>query len=357
MEKAVARNKFDSLRNRLPLVMAVFILNYLLSFIMDEEYASWMLGGQMTFIEYGIDFGMTLLFSFLFVEMSVFYCKLLFRYIPFSRNHYRGLFIYALLLLVFNNLTAVLFSFIVDYLFDGGVLFFYQMLYAFCGIVTFVSYIYTNAIYVEFIFNSERQKKELEITLLKEKEHSAKTQLEVLKSQIDSHFMFNNFSILSELIVEDRGLAEKFLENMSNVYRYVIQNLKRNTVPVCEEMKFLHSYIYLIKIRYEDAIHISIDEDLQQTEGQIPPVCLQLLVENAIKHNRLSVHEPLHIHIFRKYDHIIVENDLHPLASELTSTGIGQRNIIERYFLLCAEKPIFMKSDNSYTVKLPIIIE
>jgi len=103
----------------------------------------------------------------------------------------------------------------------------------------------------------------LEITLLKEKEHAAQMQLEVLKSQIDPHFMFNNFSILSELIVEDTALAEKFLDNLSKVYRYVIQNLKRDTVSIEEEIAFLHSYIYLIKMRYEDAVCIDIDEALK----------------------------------------------------------------------------------------------
>lgn len=166
--------------------------------------------------------------------------------------------------------------------------------------------------------------------------------------------MFNNFSILSELIVENRTLAERFLENLSSVYRYVIQNLKRDTVPVSEELDFLRSYLYLIGMRYENAISVDVDEQLERTDGRIPPVCLQLLVENAIKHNRLSVHQPLHIHVFREGNHIVVKNDLCPVSSDLSSTGIGQRNIIERYFLLCEEKPVIKKSEHSYIVKLPI---
>lgn len=162
--------------------------------------------------------------------------------------------------------------------------------------------------------------------------------------------MFNNFSILSELIVENRTLAERFLENLSSVYRYVIQNLKRDTVPVSEELDFLRSYLYLIGMRYENAISVDVDEQLERTDGRIPPVCLQLLVENAIKHNRLSVHQPLHIHVFREGNHIVVKNDLCPVSSDLSSTGIGQRNIIERYFLLCEEKPVIKKSEHSYIV-------
>lgn len=83
--------------------------------------------------------------------------------------------------------------------------------------------------------------------------------------------MFNNFSILSELIVENRTLAERFLENLSSVYRYVIQNLKRDTVPVSEELDFLRSYLYLIGMRYENAISVDVDEQLERTDGRIPP--------------------------------------------------------------------------------------
>lgn len=191
--------------------------------------------------------------------------------------------------------------------------------------------------------------------MLKEKERTAQMQLEVLKAQIDPHFMFNNFSILSELIVEDRTLAERFLENLSSVYRYVIQNLKRDLVPISEELAFLRSYIYLIGMRYEDAIHIDVDEKLEHIDGQVPPVSFQLLVENAIKHNQLSVRQPLHIRIFQDGNYIVVENDLRPVSSELSSTGIGQRNIAERYFLLCKEKPLIEKNKHSYIVKLPII--
>lgn len=220
---------------------------------------------------------------------------------------------------------------------------------------TFVSYIYTDAQYMESSILAERQKKELEITLLKEKEHAAQMQLEVLISQIAHHFMFNNFSILSELIVEDTALAEKFLDNLSKVYRYVIQNLKRDTVSIEEEIAFLHSYIYLIKMRYEDAVCINIDETLKQIDGQIPPVCLQLLVENAIKHNRASARHPLSIRVFREENDIVVENDLRPIASDFESTGIGNKNIVGRYLLLCKKKPFIEQRENTYIVKLPII--
>lgn len=128
---------------------------------------------------------------------------------------------------------------------------------------------------------------------------------------IDPHFMFNNFSILSELIVENRTLAERFLENLSSVYRYVIQNLKRDTVPVSEELDFLRSYLYLIGMRYENAISVDVDEQLERTDGRIPRLP-PAAGRNAIKHNRLSVHQPLHIHVFREGNHIVVKTTFAP---------------------------------------------
>lgn len=351
----MAKTKFDNIKNRVLLVVIVFLLSYLLTALIDKEYTTWFFGGELSFVDYMIDFSVSLLISFVFVELSVFYSSWSFRLVSFTDKPYLRLFICAFLLLLFNNLTVWCFSLLINICFDEGLAFFHQGLYIFSVMATFVSYIYTDAQYMESSILAERQKKELEITLLKEKEHAAQMQLEVLKSQIDPHFMFNNFSILSELIVEDTALAEKFLDNLSKVYRYVIQNQKRDTVSIEEEITFLHSYIYLIKMRYEDAVCIDIDETLKQIDGQIPPVCLQLLVENAIKHNRASARHPLSIRVFREENDIVVENDLRPIASDFESTGIGNKNIVGRYLLLCKKKPFIEQRENTYIVKLPII--
>ena len=350
----MSKTRYDHIRNRLPLVGVVFILTYLLSMLIDKSYAAWLLYSDTSLADYVVDATYTLLASFILVELSVFYSSWSFRHLPFTPASYRELIANSFLLLLFNNLTAWLFTSLGVWLGDENS-FFPQGLYITSVIATFVSFLYTNARYLESFILVEKQKKELEINLLREKEHAAQMQLEVLKTQIDPHFMFNNFSVLSELIMEDQGLADKFLTSLSNVYRYVIQNLKHDIVDIREEIGFLYSYVYLIKIRYEDAIHIDIDETLEQTDGQIPPMSLQLLVENAIKHNQFSAEHPLSIHISREGNYIVVENGLQPLASELASTGIGHRNIIERYFLLCETSPVIEKRENSYIVKLPIL--
>lgn len=167
--------------------------------------------------------------------------------------------------------------------------------------------------------------------------------------------MFNNFSILSELIMEDRLLESKFLDKLSKVYRYVIQNFNRDTIPIGGELAFLNAYFYLMEIRYEGALIITITPELSKAQGEIPPLTLQLLVENALKHNSFSEERPLMMSFSVEEDYIVVSNTLQPIARQVISTGIGQRNIMARYALLSARKPIVEQTDEVYTVRLPIL--
>ena len=210
------KTKFDYLRNQLLLVGVVFFLTYFLSILIDKEYAMWLFNGNASLKDYAIDVVFTVISSLVLVEWSIFYSNWSFRRVSFTQKPYKGLLVNSFLLLLFNNLTAWCFSFI-GLCLGNESSFLSQGLYISSVIATFVSYLYTNAYYLESFVRAENQKKELEINLLKEKEHAAQMQLEVLKSQIDPHFMFNNFSILSELIMEDRTLADKFLEHLSKV--------------------------------------------------------------------------------------------------------------------------------------------
>ena len=129
------------------------------------------------------------------------------------------------------------------------------------------------------------EKQALEMALMKEKEIALQSQLNSLKLQINPHFMFNNFNNLLELIEEDTKLAGKFLSNLSKVYRYIITNLDRNLIPVRDEIKFLESYLYLMQVRHVGGVVTNISLELKECKGYLPPAVLQLLVENAIKHN------------------------------------------------------------------------
>ncbi|MGL5272667.1 MAG: sensor histidine kinase, partial [Phocaeicola sp.] len=151
--------------------------------------------------------------------------------------------------------------------------------------------------------------------------------------------------------------AAKFLANLSKVYRYVIQNLERNTISISEEVTFLDAYLFLIKMRYGDSVQVDVDKEIRTRNGLIPPISLQLLVENAIKHNRNSKEQPLVIRIECEDEYLIVSNKIAKLLSHpgFETTGIGQKNIRDRYKLLGNKRVVINNSSDFYVVKIPII--
>lgn len=300
-----------------------------------------------------IDFVLCTLFTF----MSLLYSHLLFRFIPSGGRAYKRLVVYTCLLFLLNNLMAYLMTEVCNYMwgYSFGEAFYMQNVYIYGMIATFISCIYSSTIYLESYMKANDEKNRLQTALMKEKEIALQSQLQSLKAQIDPHFMFNNFSILSELIEENPSLAECFLSNLSKVYRYIIQNLERTVIPVSEEIRFLDSYLYLIKMRYGESVIVHIEGSLRDEKNFIPPACLQLLVENAIKHNGHSLDAPLSIDITRSENYIIIRNLLSPLSSSIESTGLGQKNIRERYALLSHDEIIIQKTDRYYSVSLPIL--
>lgn len=340
---------FDTFRSRLLLTLVCYVLYMLLYLLTDEQMRDFYSGGY-PLRQYALDTATTLFSLFLFVQLGICYSRMIYRRFMSFERPYRSLIVYSVLLLLLNNATAYVFSLLTEWLIDFDSLPMLQVkhLYVHGILAAFISSIYTNAYYLHSYMAAENEKKRLEIVAMQ-------AQLAALKQQIDPHFMFNNFSILSELIVEDKALAVKFLDKLSKVYRYVIQHYDRDTVPVAQELSFLDAYLYLMEIRYEGAVIVSIAPELRRAEGQIPPVCLQQLVENALKHNRFSEEQPLTVSLSMEDGCVAVSNTLRPLSSPPVSTGIGQRNIGARYALLSDRKPAVEQTGGIYTVRLPIL--
>lgn len=335
-------------KNVVWLSLVSYALYTTLWLVIDDEI--WHALGQFSVTKMAVDFCMCVLF----VGFSLLYSRTILRILPMRNRPYVRLLLMVCIFFLLNNAMTVL----CDAIWGDGSdeLFRMQGIYTYGMVATFVSCIYSNAFYLETYMHTENEKRRLEIALLKEQEVTLQSQIDALKSQVDTHFMFNNFSILAELIEEDRVLAGKFLANLSKVYRYIIQNMKRHKVPVGEEIAFLDAYLYLIEMRYGKAVVVHIENDVRIADGSIPPACLQLLVENAIKHNRHSAEEPLHIDIRREGNHISVCNPVAPLFSAAEpSTGIGQKNIAERYALLSDRQMIVSFTRDTYAVKLPIL--
>ncbi len=194
-----------------------------------------------------------------------------------------------------------------------------------------------------------------------EKELLEKMQLQQefdnLKQRINPHFLFNCFNTLSALITENKQKADKFLDELSKVYRYLLRNNESNMSTLESEIKFIESYWQLLKTRHDESLNFTISIDKKYYTYLLPSLSLQLLVENVVKHNSLSRQQPITISI-RSTDKecLVVENNLARKKTRIDSTGIGLSTIREKYKLLRADNiEVDEFSDDKFTVKLPLI--
>jgi LytS/YehU family sensor histidine kinase len=181
-----------------------------------------------------------------------------------------------------------------------------------------------------------------------------KFRLQALENQLSPHFVFNNFSILADLIEVDPKRASSYLMNLSKVYRYTLSHLDHSTVTLQEELEFLQRYLALLQQRFGEGIQVRIADEVMHCEGKLPPAALQMLIENAIKHNEHTTARPLVINVTSDGEHISVSNHKQPIATA-ESTLVGQHNIAERYRLLTDMKVKISDTADAYCVTIPLI--
>lgn len=184
---------------------------------------------------------------------------------------------------------------------------------------------------------------------------TANAQFNALKNQLDPHFLFNSLNVLASLIEEDPEKAQKFTGSLSKVYRYVLEQKNKDLVTVGEELKFAKTYMELLKMRFEDAIIFEFSEELLKSEAKVVPLALQLLLENAVKHNRVTSAEQLKINIYESQKMLVVKNKLQPKEILKTNSGVGLSNIKERYRLLTRRQVEILKTDAEFIVLLPLL--
>ncbi len=186
-----------------------------------------------------------------------------------------------------------------------------------------------------------------------EKEKIA-SQYESLRNQVNPHFLFNSLNALSELVYENQELAVKYIRQLSQVYRYVLDSRNHEVAPLLEELTFLESFIFLQKIRFGENLKVNISV-VDPANKYILPLSTQLLFENAVKHNIISTDEPLEISIYEEDNFIVLKNRLNRKKSTSEGSGIGLENIIMRYKYL-TEKPVVVHEEIGYfMVKIPIL--
>ena len=186
---------------------------------------------------------------------------------------------------------------------------------------------------------------------------TASAKFDALKNQLDPHFLFNSLNVLTSLIEENPEAATRFTTSLSKVYRYVLEQKNKDLVSVEEELKFARLYMTLIKMRFEDSIVFTLPEKLNNPEAKVVPLSLQLVLENAVKHNIVTPSKKLHISIIEKEGSLVVENNLQPKQVVKPSTGVGLHNIKQRYYLLTDRPVKIQKTEKIFSIAIPLLTE
>lgn len=181
-----------------------------------------------------------------------------------------------------------------------------------------------------------------------------RAQFENLKSQISPHFLFNSLNILTSLIDEDKEMSKEFVHNLSQVYRYILQYKDEELVDLQTEINFVHAYCALLKTRYVNSISFHFNLSDASLRRAIPPMVLQILIENAVKHNIMSQKKPLTVEVFALEEKLVVRNNLQTKTS-IASTGTGLKNIEERYRYLSAANLRIDRTTDYFEVQLPLL--
>lgn len=178
--------------------------------------------------------------------------------------------------------------------------------------------------------------------------------LQALENQLSPHFVFNNFSILADLIEVNPQKASAYLMDLSKVYRYTLTHLEHRTVSLQEELDFLDRYLALLKERFGEGIQVNIAPEVHSSQGCLPPAALQMLIENAIKHNEHTQAHPLVVDVTAEHGKLCVSNRKR-LIQGAASASVGQHNIVERYRLLTRRKVLIEDTPDDYRVTLPLL--
>ena len=213
--------------------------------------------------------------------------------------------------------------------------------------LTIISIFYTIYFYNRYQKNRIKEQKIIAGT--------ASAQFDALKNQLDPHFLFNSLNVLTSLIDENPEAAQNFTTSLSKVYRYVLEQKNKELVSVDEELQFAKTYVRLLKMRFEDSIIFEIPEKASNPEAKVVPLSLQLLLENAVKHNIVNSSKPLKIRIYENGGNLIVENVLQPKEVIKKSSGVGLTNIMQRYSLLSDRKVAINKTASHFEVAIPML--
>ena len=217
-----------------------------------------------------------------------------------------------------------------------------------------ISVVITAIFYAVYYY---RNKQQTIVTEQKIIAGTASAKFDALKNQLDPHFLFNSLNVLTSLIEENPDAASRFTTSLSKVYRYVLEQKNKELVTLEEELNFAKLYMSLLAVRFEDSIVFTLPSHLENPQAKVVPLSLQLLLENAVKHNQVMPSKKLHITITEEDGNLVVTNNSQPKQVLKESTGVGLRNIRDRYALLTKRPVIVDQNGKTFSIAIPILTE
>lgn len=210
-----------------------------------------------------------------------------------------------------------------------------------------------------FIFryvSLEKESTTIKIEKEKLEKENIRSQFEALRQQLNPHFLFNSLNSLKSIIASNPKQAEEFIVQLASVYRYLLNHRSRDVVHLKEEISFIKSYIFLLKIRFEETLRVDLSIEKDLMESLIVPLTLQLLIENAVKHNVISSNQPLVIEIsIVDEQYIVIKNKIQPRLEVEGSSNFGLYNLNKQYSFIAEEEITIQKLNDTFIVKVPLI--
>jgi len=218
-------------------------------------------------------------------------------------------------------------------------------------LINLVFYMFIHLMYQNY------KNQQVSIELERTKSDNLGAQYELLKQQINPHFLFNSLNTLKAMVETNDKNSVDFILKLSNFYRFTLESRKLDLIHLSEELEIVEAYNFLLKARFEDGFTFTNTIDEKYFGTLIPPFTLQLLIENCIKHNVVSLERPLHIKFYEENDNLVMENQVQPKRNEESSLGVGLKNINLRYSHLLDKKIEIINDNKIFKIKLPIIHE
>jgi sensor histidine kinase YesM len=330
----------------------IFIILQLINLVVNQKFP--------TLVALKWNFIFTLMYSVVLYFANAIVFIQLDKYFEKNRFHIKRLLIGFLASFLISGLAIFFLRIVEDVVFENKT--FSEFLknespsnYIVALVITVIVSLFIHLIYFYKAYQENRVKQEKIIA------GNASAQFESLKNQLDPHFLFNSLNVLSSLIEENPENAQKFTTSLSKIYRYVLEQRDKELVSVAEELSFAKTYMNLLKMRFENSITFELPENFEvasniaMTEAKVVPLALQLLLENAIKHNVVSEQKPLHIKITVIGNQLLVENNLQKKETLQTRKGVGLQNIVDRYAIISTRKVAIEETDEFFKIKLPIL--